>query len=58
MKYYVLKQKLIKNVAILIRQGGKHEIWKGANGVCRSVPRHKDLNENTVKSILKAFNIL
>ena len=36
----------------LNRQGGEHEIWSNGK-ISVSVPRHKEIKEPTVKSILK-----
>lgn len=39
----------------LIRQGGGHEIWS-FNGQSIAIPRHREINELTAKSILKTAN--
>jgi mRNA interferase HicA len=50
------KKKLIKEMRRLgwwfHREGGNHEIW--TNGTFSvSIPRHKEIKENTAKGILK-----
>ena len=38
---------------VLLREGGHHSVFTdGARTI--SVPRHKEINENTAKAILKA----
>ncbi len=37
----------------LLRQGGAHEVWSdGARQV--TIPRHREVNENTARAILRA----
>jgi mRNA interferase HicA len=37
----------------LLRQGGRHEVWSdGLRQV--TVPRHREINENTARAILRA----
>ncbi|HAU31386.1 MAG: Putative periplasmic or secreted lipoprotein [Desulfotomaculum sp. 46_296] len=38
---------------IKIRDDGKHSIYKAGNKRAVQVPRHREINENTVKQILK-----
>ncbi|MBW1756839.1 MAG: type II toxin-antitoxin system HicA family toxin [Deltaproteobacteria bacterium] len=51
------QKELVKRLRILgwvlLREGGRHSVF--ADGVrTMSVPRHKEINENTAKAILKA----
>jgi predicted RNA binding protein YcfA (HicA-like mRNA interferase family) len=51
------RQKLLKAIkekgAVMIRQGGHHEVWESKNGYRFAVPRHADIKEGTAKSIIK-----
>jgi predicted RNA binding protein YcfA (HicA-like mRNA interferase family) len=39
---------------VLIRHGAKHDWYQNkTNGVCQPIPRHKEINENLAKSIIK-----
>jgi hypothetical protein len=38
----------------LAREGGNHEIWE-LDGKTVSIPRHKEINDVTAKSIMKHF---
>jgi mRNA interferase HicA len=52
MKRKDLEKKLQKLGWSLYRHGGKHDIW--SNGIYEiAVPRHKEINEITAKTILK-----
>ncbi len=35
------------------RQGGAHEIWGNGTGRAIAVPRHREINENTARAILR-----
>jgi mRNA interferase HicA len=53
----VKRKELVKRLRILgwvlLREGGHHSVF--TDGVRTiSVPRHKEINENTAKAILKA----
>lgn len=37
----------------LVRDNGEHSIYKAPNKRIVQVPRHRELNENTAKQILK-----
>ena len=50
-KYKELTKKLVKLGWRLKKQGKKHEIWSDGEFTI-PVPRHKEINENTAKSIL------
>jgi mRNA interferase HicA len=42
----------------LARQGGNHAIWKNpANGKVAPVPRHREVKENTARSVCKFLDI-
>ena len=52
MKYSALARLLRKSGWYLKREGCGHEIW--ANGREQvSIPRHKEINEQTAKAIIK-----
>ncbi len=52
MKKKDLCKKLKGLGAKLIRQGKSHEVWESGAGNIFTVPRHKEVNENTAKQIL------
>ncbi len=39
------------------RHGGNHDIYRRGNDI-EKVPRHKEINENLAKMILRKWNIL
>ena len=42
---------------LLIRNGGKHDWYQNKKtGVCQPIPRHKEINENLAKSIIKKMS--
>jgi predicted RNA binding protein YcfA (HicA-like mRNA interferase family) len=51
------RQKLLKAIkekgAVMIRQGGAHEVWESKNGYRFAVPRHAEIKEGTAKIIIK-----
>jgi mRNA interferase HicA len=53
----VKQKELVKRLRILgwvlLREGGHHSVFTDGVGTI-SVPRHKEINENTAKAILKA----
>jgi hypothetical protein len=37
-----------------IRHGAKHDWYQNkSTGICQPIPRHKEINENVAKSIIK-----
>ncbi|MCR5589359.1 MAG: type II toxin-antitoxin system HicA family toxin [Bacteroidales bacterium] len=58
MKRQVLIKFLTENNCILLREGGRHSLYKNlSNGKFTAVPRHPDIQEMTVKSICKQLGI-
>ena len=58
MKRQVLIKFLQQNNCVLVREGGRHSIYKNmGNGNFTSIPRHPDIQEMTVKSICKQLGI-
>lgn len=53
MKKKDLEKELKKLGYDKVREGGNHEVW-GNGSKAIAVPRHKEINENTAKSILKS----
>jgi len=47
-----LEQKLTDLGWAFLREGGKHEIWTNGDDQI-PVPRHREINENTARGILK-----
>ncbi|WP_113745465.1 type II toxin-antitoxin system HicA family toxin [Anaerobiospirillum thomasii] len=58
MKYAELKRYLRKKGAILVRNGGNHEIW-GLNGNITQVSRHnqQEVPSGTLRKILSDLNL-
>jgi len=52
MKRRDLEKKLRSMGWILIRHGGRHDVWSDGNREI-AVPRHNEINEYTAKAILK-----
>ena len=56
MRQKVLLRKLKKNGFIFLRHGGNHDIYvRGAD--IEKIPRHKEINEQLAKSILRKWGI-
>jgi predicted RNA binding protein YcfA (HicA-like mRNA interferase family) len=57
MKRADLVKKLAELGCELIRHGGKHDWFQNTQTkVCQPVPRHREINENLAKSILKKLS--
>ena len=58
MKQQVLIRFLTENNCVLLREGGRHSLYRNmSNGNFAAVPRHPDIQEMTVKSICKQLGI-
>jgi len=58
MKRRDLIRKLEKANCILIRHGGKHDWYQNQTSkISQPVPRHKEINENLAKRILKILTV-
>lgn len=53
MKERELKKRLKAKGAFFFRNGGSHDIWLSRFGKRIPVPRHKDVNEDLAREILK-----
>lgn len=54
MKRSELIKKLAKNGCVLIRHGGKHDWYQNPKTkMSQPVPRHKEINENLARHIIK-----
>ena len=53
MKRRDLIKKLEANGFTKVREGNEHTIYKASNQRAVQVPRHREINENTAKQILK-----
>ena len=54
MKRRELIKKLEEMGCVFIRHGGRHDWYQNPKTkVCQPVPRHKEINENLAKHILK-----
>ena len=40
-----------------VRHGANHDIYQGANGELDWVPRHREIDEDTAKEILKKLGV-
>jgi mRNA interferase HicA len=57
MKRADLIRKLSELGCELIRHGGKHDWFQNiSTKVCQPVPRHREINENLAKSIIKKLS--
>jgi mRNA interferase HicA len=53
-----LERHLRENGCVLAREGARHSIWKNAaNGKVSPVPRHREIKENTARSVCKFLGI-
>lgn len=58
MKRSALIRHLSRNGCKLVREGGRHSIWKNMkNGEMTAVPRHNDIRELMAKKICKDLKI-
>jgi predicted RNA binding protein YcfA (HicA-like mRNA interferase family) len=48
-----LEALLIEHGCAVIRDQGKHTIWKNLEGALASVPRHKEIKKFTARAICK-----
>jgi len=58
----VRRRELIKMIletgCIFLRHGSRHDWYQNPNTkVCQPIPRHKEINENLAKHILKKLKI-
>ena len=57
MKRADLVRKLMDQGCELIRHGGNHDWYQNKETkVCQPVPRHREINENLAKSIIKKLS--
>ena len=56
MKYRDLVKRLEKAGFVFDRHGGEHDIYRRGNDE-ESVPRHKEINENLAKHIIRKWNL-
>lgn len=58
MKLADLERHLRQNGCALHREGGAHSIWRNpANRRIASVPRHREIKENTARAICKQLEV-
>lgn len=57
MKQRDLVKKLEDSGFVFERHGGNHDIYRRGNDI-EKVPRHKEINENLAKMILKKWKLL
>lgn len=54
MKLLDLIRRLEENGCVLVRHGGNHDWYRNPRtGISQPVPRHREVNENLAKHILK-----
>jgi predicted RNA binding protein YcfA (HicA-like mRNA interferase family) len=57
MKFRDLIRRIEDEGAIFVRYGGDHDWYRNViTGAMASVPRHREVNENTAKSIIKKLS--
>jgi len=56
LKRRILIKKLEKAGFVFKEHGGNHDTYKRGNDI-EQVPRHKEINENTAKAILKKWGL-
>lgn len=56
MKRRELIKKLLAAGFVFDRHGGNHDIYKRNNDE-EKIPRHREINENLAKSIIKKWNL-
>ena len=56
MKRKDLEKKLLKAGFILIRHGGRHDVFQRGKDE-EQLPRHSEINEILAKSIIKKWNL-
>ncbi|MGE4287716.1 MAG: type II toxin-antitoxin system HicA family toxin [Salinivirgaceae bacterium] len=58
MKRNKLLKYLVKNQCVLVREGGKHSLYKNLlNGKLTTVPRHPDIKEGLCRKICKDLDL-
>jgi mRNA interferase HicA len=58
MKLLDLERHLRTHGCVLAREGGRHSVWQNpANGKAAPVPRHREVKQNTVRSIIRQLEI-
>ena len=58
MKREALERHLRQHGCIFYREGGSHAIWRNETaGKIASVPRHREVKENTVRAICRQLEI-
>jgi mRNA interferase HicA len=57
MKQRDLIKKLEENGFVFERHGGNHDIYRRRNDI-EKVPRHKEINEQLARMILRKWNLL
>ena len=54
MKRQDLIRRLEENECVFVRHGGRHDWYRNPRtGISQPVPRHREINENLAKHILK-----
>lgn len=57
MKHRILIKKLESHGFRVVRDDGDHTIYRNGEGKTVQVPRHREINENTARAILKVAGI-
>jgi len=53
-----LVRRIEQNGCVLVRHGGKHDWYTNPqSGASQPVPRHREINENLAKGILKKLGL-
>lgn len=57
MKFRDLVRRIEEEGAVFVRHGGDHDWYRNViSGAMAPVPRHREINENTAKSIIKKLS--
>lgn len=57
MKFRDLVHRIEEEGAVFVRHGGDHDWYRNViSGAMASVPRHREINEHTAKSIIKQLS--
>lgn len=57
MKFRDLVRRIKEEGAVFVRHGGDHDWYRNViSGAMAPVPRHREINENTAKSIIKKLS--
>lgn len=57
MKHVELIRRIMEEGCVLVRARGGHDIYRNViTGVSQPVPRHREVNENTARAIIRRLS--